>query len=295
MKLITWNVQWFCGLDGVVDVARIVREAQAFAGESGFDALCLQEVAVHYPQLAGGAGFDQVAAVQALLPGYQVFFGPGVDEYSAVSSQDGGRQQFGNLIATRLAVHQVQHHLLPYPADTSPGGVWSMPRCCTCVTVTAPGIGVLRLMTTHLEYFSALQRSAQTQAIADLHAQACAHVAHPPQGSGNGGPFQTRLHTPSAIVCGDWNFAQGCADYDRLQRPFALDGVPRLRDAWGLVHGQDCPHPPTFCVFDRRYADQPTTSDFAFVSEDLASRVRGVQVDSRTQASDHQPILLHLG
>ena len=31
MKIITWNVQWFCGLDGVVDVARVVDAARAMA------------------------------------------------------------------------------------------------------------------------------------------------------------------------------------------------------------------------------------------------------------------------
>ena len=53
MKLITWNVQWFCGLDVVVSVERVVGEARAMAD---FDVLCLQEVAVIYQQLMGNAG-----------------------------------------------------------------------------------------------------------------------------------------------------------------------------------------------------------------------------------------------
>ena len=57
MKLITWNVQWFCALDDVVSVERVVAEAHAMAD---FDVLCLQEVAVNYPRLEGNAGFDQV-------------------------------------------------------------------------------------------------------------------------------------------------------------------------------------------------------------------------------------------
>ena len=117
MKLITWNVQWFCGLDGVVSVERVLREARAMAD---FDVLCLQEVAVNYPQLAGNAGFDQVARLRDLLPGFEVFFGAAVDELG----RSGQRQRFGNLIATRLPVAQVQHHALPYPADAT---VASMP------------------------------------------------------------------------------------------------------------------------------------------------------------------------
>lgn len=42
-QLITWNIQWFCGLDDVVRVERIVDEALAMAD---FDVLCLQQVAV---------------------------------------------------------------------------------------------------------------------------------------------------------------------------------------------------------------------------------------------------------
>ena len=77
MKLITWNVQWFCGLDDAVSVERIVNEARAMAD---FDVLCLQEVAVNYPHLTGDAGFDQVARLRELLPGYEVCFGAAVEE-----------------------------------------------------------------------------------------------------------------------------------------------------------------------------------------------------------------------
>jgi endonuclease/exonuclease/phosphatase family metal-dependent hydrolase len=31
MKLITWNTQWCCGLDGQVSVARIINDARAMA------------------------------------------------------------------------------------------------------------------------------------------------------------------------------------------------------------------------------------------------------------------------
>ena len=106
MKLITWNVQWFCGLDGRVDVARVVRHAQAMAD---FDVLCLQEVAVNYPQLKGDASHDQPALVRSLLPGFEVCFGAAVDE---LADDGSGRRRFGNLIASRLPVAQVQHHVL---------------------------------------------------------------------------------------------------------------------------------------------------------------------------------------
>ena len=306
MNLITWNVQWFCGLDDVVSVERIVHGANAFAGPGGFDVICMQEVAVNYPRLPGGAAFDQPAALRDLLPGYQVFFGAAVDEFSPDPANPGQHQQFGNLIATRLPVLQVQHTPLPYPADPTPGGVRSMPRMVTCVTVRDPVLGALRIMSTHLEFYSPPQRLAQVQALRGLHEQACLQAAFPPADDQTGWPFQNKTHTQSAIFCGDWNFEPKSAEYRLIQEPFrpevpvtpssvAINSVaPRLCDAWPLVHGKQA-HDPTFRLFDRRYGPEPITCDFVFVSEDLAPRVRRVAIDLQTRVSDHQPVLVELG
>ena len=43
MKIITWNVQWFCGLDGVIDIARVVRDARDMAD---FDVICMQRLSL---------------------------------------------------------------------------------------------------------------------------------------------------------------------------------------------------------------------------------------------------------
>ena len=71
-SLITWNIQWGRGCDGVVDLKRIVDTARALAD---FDVLCLQEVARNWPGLAGGAGEDQPALLAQLLPGFTPVFG----------------------------------------------------------------------------------------------------------------------------------------------------------------------------------------------------------------------------
>lgn len=281
MKLITWNVQWFCGLDEVVSIERVLREARAMAD---FDVLCLQEVAVNYPQLAGNAGYDQVARLRELLPGFEVFFGAAVNELG----RDGQRQQFGNLVASRLPVAQVQHYPLPYPAD---GGVPSMPRIGTSATVLTP-LGPLRVMTTHLEYYSQRQRLAQVQALVDLHAQACGQAAQPPLPDESGAPFQTKVHTVSAILCGDFNFESSSAEHACIQAHAEPD-TTGLTDAWRLVHGAT-PHAPTFHLFDHRYGPEPICCDFVFVSEDLQSRIKSIEVNTQTRASDHQPVLLEL-
>lgn len=281
MILVTWNTQWCCGLDGIVSPQRIVESARRLGD---FDVLCLQEIAVNYPRLAGNAGHDQPALLRELLPGFQVCFGAAVDE---LDIEGGGRRQFGNLIATRLPVAQVQHQPLPYPAD---GGVRSMPRMCSVVTVVDPLLGPVRVLTTHLEFYSTTQRSAQARAVRELHLQACGHAQAPPEFSDDGSPFQTKPHTANAVLCGDFNCASDTPEYAALT---AASAGGSLWDAWPLAHG-GAPQPPTFHVHDDRYSPDPVACDFVFVSDSLKGQVKRVAVDSDTKASDHQPVLLEL-
>ncbi len=291
MQLVTWNTQWCRGLDGRVDVARVVQHALALGD---VDVLCLQEIAVHYPGLPGAPG-DQVAEVQALLPaGWQLFFGAAVDEWTAA-----GRQRFGNLVATRLPVRQVQHHPLPYPPDA---GVRSMPRMCSVVTVHDARLGAVRILTTHLEYFSKPQRMAQALALRALHLQACAQAACPPQEARDGSPFQAKVHTPHAVLCGDFNLQAHEPEYAALAAPLSpaeaagwgAAGTLPLCDAWRLLN-PSVAQPPTFCVFDRQYGPDAVACDFVWVSDSLQGAVQALRVDGATQASDHQPVLLTLG
>jgi endonuclease/exonuclease/phosphatase family metal-dependent hydrolase len=283
MKLVTWNTQWCCGLDGVVNPQRVVDHARQLAD---FDVLCLQEIAQGYPRLQGVPG-DQPAQIAALLPGWRCFFGAALDEFQP----DGTRQRFGNLIATRLPVARVQHHALPWPADA---GVRSMPRMCTVVTLQSPQLGALRVMTTHLEYYSAPQRLAQALSVRALHDEQCAMAAAPPEPSDDGSPFQTKLHTPHAVLCGDFNADASDAAIGAITASSSSNAAHGLRNAWPLVHGP-LPHAPTFRVFDRTYGDEPMACDFVFVSAGLAPRVRRVAVDLQTRASDHQPVVVEFG
>lgn len=285
MKVITWNVQWFCGLDHVIDVARVIKSAREMAD---FDVICLQEVAANYPQLEGDASHDQPAILKSLLPGFDVFFGAAVDELA----RDGkSRQRFGNLIASRLPVAQVQHHALPYPADATTHGVRSMPRMCTAATVLTE-FGPVNFMTTHLEFYSHAMRIAQTQALQQLHAQGCALARFPPLQDATGGPFQSKPQTAHCILTGDFNFEPASAEYALLQT--TQGGASRLQDAWTVVH-PGLPHAPTFRVHDRRYGPEPIACDFFFVSDTLTPRLKRIEANLDTKVSDHQPVLIELG
>lgn len=278
MKLITWNVQWFCGLDGVIDIARVVRAAREMAD---FDVLCLQEVAVNYPRLKGDASHDQPAMLRTLLPGFEVCFGAAVDELAADGS---GRQRFGNVIASRLPVLQLQQHALPYPAEA---GVRSMPRLALCATVSAPW-GPLRVMTTHLEYYSQAMRMAQVAELKRLQAQASAHAAAAPLADDSGGPFQAKRHTAGCIVTGDFNFDTAGPEYA------SMTGADGFVDSWAHLHGAT-PQPPTFHVHDTTYSPVPVACDFVFTTRSMAARVRDVRIDLQTTVSDHQPVCVTFG
>lgn len=284
MILVTWNVQWFRGLDGRVDPARVIAHARALGD---FDVLCVQEVADNFPdpRLEGNDDRDQFAILRALLPGYEVAVGIGSDHPAG----DGRRRRFGNAIASRLPVQAVRAHALPWPADAA---VASMPRVAVEAVVMARS-GPVRVVTTHLEYWSAAQREAQVQRLREIHAEGHAHAR---LGSGereDGGPFQ-RYPTPRAtIVTGDFNLGPHDPEHARMLAPFD-DGTSRFHDAWRLVHAAT-PQPPTFNVHERYTPESlPIACDFVFVSDELAMRVRRIEVDSATRLSDHQPVVLAL-
>ena len=282
MKLITWNVQWCRGVDGRVDPRRIVEHARALAD---FDVLCLQEVAANFPALEGSSGEDQFELLAGLLPGHTAIRGVAVD----TPGPSGERRAFGNMILSRLPVAQVLRIQLPWPADPQNNG---MARLLLEATVGTP-FGALRVMTTHLEYYSALQRAAQVEAIRVRHAEACAHARLDRRRDGSQGPFHTFDQPASAILTGDFNFRPEDPAHLQMQAPFD-DGTPQLVDSWQQAH-PGAPHAHTLGVHDHEQWPEPYTSDFVYVSEDLVPRLRAVKVDGDTRASDHQPVLVELG
>ena len=282
MKLVTWNIQWGRGIDGRVDLRRIVDTARALAD---FDVLCLQEVADNFPGLEGNEGRDQFAELALLLPGYAHAAGFGVD----LTGEDGRRRRFGNMIFSRYAMLAVRRHTLPWPLER---GHATMPRVAVEATLQAP-MGAVRVTTTHLEYYSDSQRRAQAVRLRNLHDEACQRAAHwGERGSFEGTPFDAVPQTDRAILVGDFNFPPEHPAYLDVQAPLASGG-PAYRDAWAVLERRR-PHPPTFCVHTTAYAKTPYCCDFAFVSLSVARRVRAVRVDSATQASDHQPVLLEI-
>jgi len=282
MKLISWNIQWGRGVDGRVDLDRIVDRAHRLAD---FDVLCLQEVADGYPELPGHDGSDQFAALAQRLERFTAIAGVATD----TSGGPRERRRFGNMLFSRLPVGTVMRHLLPWPNDPA---VLSMQRVAIEATIDTD-IGPLRVVTTHLEYYSATQRAAQVERLRELHREAVAQARHPRPGNASDGPFDHQPRAAATVWTGDFNFGPEAPEYARIQEPFD-DSTPPLRDAWRQAH-PNAPHVPTVGVFDKQqWPGPPSTFDFMFVSAGLESRVRALEVDMNTDASDHQPVMLEL-
>jgi endonuclease/exonuclease/phosphatase family metal-dependent hydrolase len=275
MRLITWNIQWGKGCDGVVDLARIVDVARSFADA---DIFCFQEVSHGFASLDGEA--DQAAELAALLPDHRAVFQPAIETIDG----EGNAHRFGNVTLSRLPVLQIANHLLPWPQDDS---VRSMRRHALEVTMQA-AFGPLRVTNTHLEYYSAAQRQAQIGRLLDLQQEASTyrHAADARE------PYGRQVIAASGILCGDFNFDVSDAQHAMLHTS-SRPGL-NYRDAWTICH-PGLPHDPTCGLHDRaQWKNGADCRDFIFVTADIAGRVRHVQVDGETTASDHQPVLIEV-
>lgn len=281
MRILSWNIQWGRGLDGRVDLARTAAVAREFDA----DVYCFQEVAVNHPGLPGGAAMNQPEWLAGLFLGYEAIYGIGSDLPDGL----GGRRQFGNLILARQPVLQAFRHLLPWPADPD---VSSMQRVAVEAVIEAPQYpgGALRLITTHLEYYSARQRAAQCAALRMIADEGWGHAQHPSAAEESDSPFAVLPRGDGCVICGDFNSPAGAPEHAAL---LAAGDAPAFVNAWQIVHGA-VPPAPTFGVHEQRYVEEAACFDIFFVAENLAERVVDIFVDQGTMASDHQPVLLRL-
>jgi endonuclease/exonuclease/phosphatase family metal-dependent hydrolase len=234
------------------------------------DVVCLQEIARGDPAFGNGA--DQVAQLADLFPGYHPVFGPALIR---------GERQYGNLILSRLPVLQVFNHLLPHPAE---GGIKHMQRQAIEVVVEAP-FGALRVMTTHLEYYSAAHRAAQVARLREIQSEVAANEVAPAKDAPS--PYDPVPRPASLVLCGDFNIGPQDAEYRAL---FA----PPLVDAWKHARPGD-PHPPTTGLFDRKqWPMGGHCRDYFAVTPHVAARIASIECETRSDASDHQALLLAL-
>lgn len=275
MNLITWNIQrgrrpgQRCSLDHVVASLHALADA---------DVICLQEVSAGFTDLEGCDGANQFVGLARRLPEYTPVAGLATD----MLGDAGTRQLFGNMIFSRYPVLQAIRHALPWPADP---GVMSMQRLALEATLDTP-LGMLRVCTTHLEYFSVRQRMAQVERLRELHGEAAAHAMAPRPGDAAHGPFFAVPRGAPALLCGDFNFVPGTDEHLLMQAQHESGAAP-YRDLWEVAH-PGVPHAPTVGVGG---AD-PCTFDFVFATEDMARRVRSMRVCAEVEGGDHRPVVV---
>ena len=279
-QVLTWNIQNAKGVDGTISLERIASVIKQMGDP---DVICLQEISRHMPLKEGEVGPDQIAEISELFPAHEVIFGPAVE---GACAGEGPRWQFGNATLSRLPVLSVFQHALPQPSEP---GLRHMARQAIELTVRANQFP-LRVVNTHLEFHSSSQRLAQVGRLRAIHSEITANNTHPPSFDA-AGPYKA-LHRPAdCVLCGDFNM-----DVDSTEYTIMLNGVDetRLHDAWRRFHpGRE--HDPTCGIYDQQQWPQGAhCRDFFFVTETIAHQIAELSVNTATDASDHQPLLLTL-
>lgn len=266
--IVTWNIQNGKGCDGVIDLRRT---SEVIGRIGGADVICLQEISRHDPAFDGGA--DQAAELAALFSGFTMIFGPALSR---------NERQYGNLILSQLPVLQVFNHLLPHPAEP---GIKHMQRQAIEAVVQTRS-GPLRVMTTHLEYFSAAHRAAQIERLRAIHREVAENELRPARPAAS--PYDAVARPASLVLCGDLNFLPQEKEYAQLFQPPFLD-------AWKFFRKNE-PHPPSTGLFDRvQWPMGGHCRDYFAVTADVAARITAIEMDAATDASDHQPLRLVVG
>lgn len=279
MRVVSWNIHWGCGKDSRIRIHAIIDVLRKLNP----DIICLQEVAANHPELEGNASANQFRQLAGAFGGYQPVLEPTSEIY-----QNNMPRQFGNLLLSKYRITQVHRHSLPWTPDPANPG---MPRGLIEAVVEAPG-GKMRVLTTHLEYYSEVQRMAQVKHIKYLHWEACERARLYQPNTGLDAPFQLGFRPGSAIYCGDFNFTPDSPEHAEMLATDDSIALP-LVDAWSQTH-PDSARAPTAGLHGFKWPDRPQCYDYFFVTEDLVPRLNEVTVQSETAASDHQPIVIDI-
>ena len=275
MKIISYNIQFGRGLDGVVDLVRSCRAIR------GADIICLQEVDQFW-QRSGDS--DQAAEIAGLLPSYYAVYGSSFDVDASARAAHGAvtnrRRRHGNMILSRWPILSTRTFNLPKQRYAEQFNM----QMTLLEAVIDTGATLLRVYNYHAGYLDAAERLRQVDYVSEVF---CGAPAEGGAWSGkadiDGQDWSNRCNPPampdSALVCGDFNAVAESAEYRRL-----LDATG-LVDCWSLVD------PANLGTSTLRKQDgEYEKIDHILVTPDLGARVRQVVIDEQADASDHKPI-----
>ena len=288
MLLISYNIQYGFGADGVYDLART---AEVLCDG---DIIALQEVERGWARTHGD---DQPLLLEHFLPGFYTVYGPTLDlDASRRETGPEGprvinrRRQFGQMILSRWPILWSRLHLLPMrrmvsPLNTQTGAL----EAC----IDAP-FGPVRVISVHLAHVGVAERQEQIAHLRGILDRAA--VSGPPWSGSDDEPErdwtngQPQPPNPeSLIIMGDFNCIPGSEElagliggnpwhsgamyHDGMVDAVARTGV-HLHSHIKLIEGRT----------------QTRQLDHVLISPDLVAGLRAAWTDYTITASDHYPI-----
>ena len=276
IQILSWNIQNGEGVDGVISLDRI---AETIFSMCTPDVICLQEVSRN-SILKNNTKPDQLKQLSNLFKDYEAFYG---SAYDVLRDGENLREQFGNIILSKLPVLSSFNHILPQPTNNS---FRHMPRQVSEITIQTPFFP-LCVMTTHLEYGSQNQRYEQVKRILSIKDD-IDNLSINPATIQEESPYAKLERSNKVVICGDFNFEPNSKEYSLI----TSNSHESLIDSWTHLN-ENLDHAPTCGIFDKKqWSEGPHCRDFAFVSDNLKSNIVNLVVNEETDASDHQPLVL---
>lgn len=274
LRLLTWNIQSGRGCDGKVLLDRIILHIHDLGLP---DVICLQEVARHFNEYVSPSQPDQLAELCSAFRDYTPVWGPALSWPGRTPDM---RQEFGNLTLVKQPLLDQRVHSLPNCGEQRSGTVWQTPR--SAVEAIIDWHGPLRILNTHLAYHDEAERFAQLsylhQRSENWHQQT---VSPAPSGSGI---YHQFCNTKAMLLCGDLNLDSRSEQYRWLEQQ-------GWEDAFRLCH-TDTPHTATCGIHDQiQWPQGAHCRDYIWLRHLNAV---SFEVDTTTQLSDHQPLIVTL-
>jgi endonuclease/exonuclease/phosphatase family metal-dependent hydrolase len=279
MQVVSYNIQFGRGLDGVVDLVRTCRAVR------GADIICLQEVD-QYWQRSGNC--DQSAEISGLLPSYYAVYGSSFDVDASSPAAHGAvtnrRRRHGNMILSHWPILSLRSFNLP---KRHYDDKFNMQMTCLEAVIDT-GSMPLRVYNYHAGYLEASERMRQLEYFAGIFAGSPAEGgAWSGKSDIDGDDWSNQRQAPampaSALVCGDFNAAPDTEEYRQLL------------ESTGLVDCWSCADPAnreTDTLRKDTSIDIKVSGkvDHILVTPELADRVERVAIDDAADGSDHKPV-----
>jgi endonuclease/exonuclease/phosphatase family metal-dependent hydrolase len=277
MRILSWNIQYGKSVNNGFDFIRTLDYIKSLGD---FDIICLQEIARHMTDYCSQGQQDQLKLAQQFFANYKPLWGSGFS-WPSTTGQPSDRQEFGNLTLIKNDLLDFKVHQLPQPAAP---GKWQMPRVAIEACVDS-SIGPLSIINTHLAFHDSNEVQLQLEHLHAIELDRLAHLRSPK--TAGPGCFQEGYLASARILCGDFNFDPECTHYQyQIDRGWV--------DTWKHCC-PDEPQPSTCGIFDRaQWSQGGHCRDYFWLSNELVAHPIDVSVDSATDLSDHQPIILEI-